>query len=73
MHWTTRENITEKLRGEITESQRKLSSLLERTILGIPEDPVEIFRARSMLEARLNNAQKDLEIWLDYPRNFESA
>ena len=71
MHWVTRENITEKLQGEITESHQKLSKLLERVILGKPEDPVEIFRARSMLEARLNNAQKDLEIWLDLPRNFE--
>jgi hypothetical protein len=71
MHWTTRESITEKLRGEITESQQKLSKLIERTILGKQEDPLEIFRARSLLEAKLNNAQKDLEIWLDYPLNFE--
>lgn len=71
MHWVTRENITEKLRKEITESHQKLSGLLERVILGKPEDPVEVFRTRSMLEARLNNAQKDLEIWLDFPRNFE--
>lgn len=71
MHWMSRENITEKLRKEITESQQKLSGLLERVILNKPEDPMEIFRTRSMLEARLNNAQKDLEIWLDLPRNFE--
>lgn len=71
MHWVNREDITEKIRKEITENHQKLSSLLERVIIGKPEDPIEIFRTRSMLEARLNNAQKDLEIWLDIPRNFE--
>lgn len=70
MHWITRENVTETLRTEITENQKKLAALLERNILGKVEDPVEIFRTRSLLEARLNNAQKDLEIWLDYPRTF---
>jgi hypothetical protein len=70
MHWITRENITEQLRSEITESQRKLSALLERTISNRPEDPIEIYRTRSMLEARLNNAKSDLENWLDVPRIF---
>ena len=70
MHWITRENITEQLRKEITESHQKLSNLLERTISVKPEDPVELFRLRSMLEAKLNNAKSDLEMWLDIPRIF---
>lgn len=70
MHWITRENVTEQLRSEITENQKKLSSLLERTFLGKQEDPLEIYRTRSMLEAKLNNAKSDLELWLDVPRIF---
>ena len=70
MHWITRENVTEQLGSEITECQRKLSALLERNITKTPEDPLEIFRTRSMLEARLNNAKADFEVWLDTPRNF---
>jgi hypothetical protein len=68
MHWITRENVTEHLRYEIAECQRKLSALLERNLSGKPEDPIEIYRTRSMLEARLNNAKTDFELWLDTPR-----
>ena len=73
MHWITRENITEKLRSEVADAQNKLQALLERTIKETPDNTVEIFRARSALEARLNIATEKLQIWLDVPRDFESS
>jgi hypothetical protein len=73
MHWITRENITEKLRAEVADTQNKLQALLERTVRETPDNTVEIFRARSALEARLNITKEKLEIWLDVPREFESS
>ncbi len=68
MHWYIREKVIDTLRQEITNCQQELSELLKRNLLNKAGDPMEVFKARSILQARLNNAQKDFEIWLDSPR-----
>lgn len=69
MHWKHRELSLEKLRYLADKHQEELSNLILENIR-TNLDPIEFYKAKSLLQAKLNNTRKDLEAWLDTPRIF---